>query len=70
MTKKEFLRHLWGKMVLLLKPRDRTRGQEEQLPQACEGGEYIPGSERGLRIASSLEFWKQGFQDLEGAGCF
>ena len=35
-TKKEFLKYLWCKMVLLLKHGDRTHGQEERLPQACE----------------------------------
>ena len=29
MAKKEFLRHLWGKKVILLKHRDRTRGQKD-----------------------------------------
>ena len=29
MAKKEFLRHLWCKKVVLLKHGDRTRGQKE-----------------------------------------
>ena len=51
MTKKEFLRHLWCKMVVLLTHRDRTHGQEELLPRACEGWLIV---ERGLRIVYSL----------------
>ena len=55
MTKKEFLRHLWCKMVVLLKHRDRTHGQEELLPRACEGWLIIYlGVGRGLRIVYSL----------------
>ena len=42
-------------MVVLLKPRDRTRGQEELLPRAWEGWLIIYlGVGRGLRIAHSL----------------
>ena len=37
MTKKEFSRHLWCKMVVLVKLGDRTHGQEELLHQGCEG---------------------------------
>ena len=37
MTKKEFLRHLWCKTVVLLKQGDRTCGQKELLPRGCEG---------------------------------
>ena len=48
-TKKEFLKHLWCKMVVLLKPGDRTPGQEELLSQACEGWLIIYlGVGRGL----------------------
>ena len=56
MTKKEFLRRLWCKMVVLLKHRDRTHGQEEScFPRACEGWLIIYlGVGRGLRIAYSL----------------
>ena len=54
-ARKEFLRCLWWKIVVLLKPRDRTRGQEELLPQAHEGWLIIYlGVRRGLRIAYSL----------------
>ena len=55
MAKKEFLRRLWCKMVVLIKQEDRTRGQEELLPWACEGRliMYL-GVGRGLRIAYSL----------------
>ena len=68
-TKKEFLRRLWCKMVVLLKHGDNTSGQEELLPLACEGWLIIYlRVGRGLRIAVlSKEFWKQGFQDVEGA---
>ena len=42
-------------MVVLLKPGDRTPGQEEPLPLACEGWLMIYlGVRRGLRIAYSL----------------
>ena len=53
MTKKEFLRHLWCKMVVLLKAGDRTRGQGELLSQACDGRlmMYL-GVRRGLGIAA------------------
>ena len=55
MTKKEFLRRLWCKTVVLLKHGDRTCGQEELLPPACEGWLIIYlGVERVLRIAYSL----------------
>ena len=55
MTKKEFLRRLWCKMVVLLKHGDRIHGQEELLPWACEGWLIIYlGVGRGLRIAYSL----------------
>ena len=37
MTKKEFLRHLWCKIVVLLKHGDRTHGQEGLLPWGYEG---------------------------------
>ena len=51
MTKKEFLRHLWSKMVVLLKHGDKIHGQEEMLPQACEEWLIIYlGVGRGLRI--------------------
>ena len=54
-TKKEFLRHLWFKMVVLLKPKARTCGQEERLPWACEGWLIIYlGAGRDLGIARSL----------------
>ena len=72
MTKKEFLRHLWCKLVVLLKHRDRTPGQKKLLPRAYEGWLIIYlGVGKVLRIAVlSKEFWKQGFQDLEGANCW
>ena len=55
MTKKEFLRLLWCKMVVLLKPRDRTRGQEERLPWDSEEWLVIYlGVRRGLGRAYSL----------------
>ena len=38
-------------MEVLLKHRDRTHGQEELLPRACEGWLIV---ERGLRIVYSL----------------
>ena len=42
-------------MVVLLKPRDRTWGQEELLPPAYEGWLIVYlGVGRGLRIAYSL----------------
>ena len=68
-TKKEFLRHLWCKVVVLLKHRDRIRGQEEWLPPGLWGeADYIPGSWEGFGDSIlSKEFWRQGFQDLEGA---
>ena len=51
MTKKEFLRCLWCKMVVLLKHGDRTRGQEEP----CKGWLIIyPGVRRGMRIVGSF----------------
>ena len=55
MTKKEFLRHLWCKMVLLLKHGDRIHGQEELLPRVHEE-QLILYLEvgRGLRIVYSL----------------
>jgi len=37
MTKKEFLRRLWGKMVVLLKHGDRNHAQKELLHRGCEG---------------------------------
>ena len=57
-------------MVVSLKHRDRTHGQEELLPWAREEADYIPGSWDGFgdSILLSKEFWKQGFQDLEGVG--
>ena len=55
MTKKEFLRCLWCKMVVLLKHEDGTPGQEELLPQAREGWLIIYlGVGKGLGIAYSL----------------
>ena len=39
MAKKQFLGRLWCKMVVLLKHRDGTLGQEEQLPRDSEGWE-------------------------------
>ena len=52
MPKEEFLRRLWCKMILL-KPVDRTREQEELLPRACEGWLTIYlGVGRGLRLAA------------------
>ena len=36
-TKKELLRRLWCKMMVLLKTGDRTCGQKDLLPQGCEG---------------------------------
>ena len=51
MTKKEFLRCLWCKTVAVLKPGNRTHGQEEPLPRTCEGWLIIHlGVRRGLRI--------------------
>ena len=35
MAKKEFLRCLWGKKVILLKLGDRTRGHKEVLHRDC-----------------------------------
>ena len=54
-------------MVVVLKHRNKTQGQEELLPRACEEWliVYLVAG-RGLRIAYSKEFWKPGFQDLEG----
>ena len=45
-----------------IKPGDRIHGQEELLPQACEGWQIIYlGVGRVLGIAVlSKEFWKQG----------
>ena len=53
--RKKFWRLLWCKMVVLLKPGDRTCGQEELLPWACEGWliTYL-GVGKGLRTAYSL----------------
>ena len=67
MAKKEILRHLWYKKVVLLKHRDRTReqkelhwGHEERHIMHFQVG-------RGLWIVlASQVFWKQGFQDPEG----
>ena len=54
MTKKEFFRRLWCKMVVLLKHTDRTHGQEELLPWACKEWLIIYlGVGRGLGIAYS-----------------
>ena len=68
MTKKEFLRCLWCKMVVLLKHEDGTPGQEELLPQAREGWLIIYlGVGKGLRIANSLRnFGRKVSRTLRG----
>ena len=59
-------------LLVLLKHGDRTHGQEELLPWACEEGLIIYlGVGRGLGIKVLFkEFWKQGFQDLERASYY
>ena len=56
-------------MVVLLKHGDRTHGQEELLPEACEGWLIIYlGVGRGLGTSYSLRNFGSRVQDLEGAG--
>ena len=56
MAKKEFLRHLWCKKVILLKHGDRTRGQKE-LHWGYGGGpaDYILSGREEVRDGISLQ---------------
>lgn len=63
--KKEFLRHLGYKKVVLLSHGDTTRGQKE-LHWACDQWLMIDFQVgRGLSL---YKIWNQGFQDLERLG--
>ena len=71
MAKKELLGRLWCKRVILLKPGARTCGQEQEEQPWGLGERPIIYSQVGrvrLGILSvPKEFWKQGFQDPDGA---
>ena len=59
MTKKEFLRCLWCRMVVLLKRGTGAMGRKSCCPE--------PGRGEGFEDSVlSKEFWKPDFQDLEG----
>ena len=64
MTRKEFLRCLWCKMVVLLKPGDRTCGQEELLPWACEGWLIIYIWE--FEVRKGFSYAEEDLQDIGG----
>ena len=68
-AKKEFLRHLPCKKVVSLKHWDRTCGQKE-LPWGHEERPIIYSQVGRVRLgilSVPKEFWKQGFQDPDGA---
>ena len=65
MTKKEFLRQLWCKMVVLLKHGDRTCGQEELLPWAWLYTWEL-GEEGRKRFSRQLSYTKEDLQDTGG----
>ena len=68
MTKKEFLRHLWCKMVLL-KHGDRIPGQEEWFPRACEEWPIIypgvGGSKQRGRFQKDFHMLRRTYKILE-----
>ena len=67
MAKKEFLRHLCCKKVLL-NHKDRTHGEKElHLGHEEQPIAYFQLGKRLGRAQVSKEFWKQGFQDPQGA---
>ena len=68
-TRKEFLRCVWCKMVVLFKAQGTgPLGRKGCCPGPLRVADYIPGSWEGFEDSLlSKEFWKQGFQDLEGA---
>ena len=43
-AKKEFLRHLWCKKLVLLKHRDRPKGRKSCCTGVVRGADYILGS--------------------------
>ena len=70
MIKKEFLRHLWCQMVILLKPGDRTPGQKEQLShvgreKGCEEWLFLylgVGGGKEKRFSKELSYVKEELQ--------
>ena len=55
MAKKEFLRHLWYKKVILLKHGDRPCGQKKLLYWGCEGRLNIYLGEGEIKTKGSVQ---------------